>query len=228
MFDQFIDSIKEKIDDLSTSVDAKISESRQELSRSDSDKGLLSIVIGLYDEATDTVAKLLEDKPAITARKPRTIRNHSTAKPVCKISQSSDAHWGSSSSCSRVTDDDDDLYGYGLSSDTDEDDNDSISDLPRIKDQLYSGSYKSSDNKELNLSDIGGQPLPRYALPSSYIKPEEVLKRRVTTTKRITEADLDKNSPLYRHREQILGEDKRKSNLEVSRFLIEFSKNYGG
>lgn len=67
-----------------------------------------------------------------------------------------------------------------------------------------------ADEKKLNLSDMNGEPLPRYGLPSVYLKPSEVCQRRVTTTRRITEADLDENSPLYRHRDQILGMETQK------------------
>lgn len=204
MFDQFVDSIKEKIDDISNTVDVKIKESREQIERDDADKSVLCNIISLYDEANASVSKLFDDEESPKQHKKQPINhrqyysNSSNGPGPCK---------GRVSRSTLGDEEDDDLYGYNLSDDTSCEE-DELGDMPLIKKQMYRDiSHAGGRSKSPNLSDLGGQPLPRYALPSSYLKAEEVCKRRVTTTKRITEADLDTNSPLYRHRDKILEEE---------------------
>ena len=208
MFDDIFDAVKGKFDEISTSVDDRLKEARDNKSRNESDQksGLFSSFIELVDEANDTISKLLTDEkvagplqigpPPAGALKPRnsTTRNSTGA--------------GSSRS-NLESDDDNDMYGYNLSDDEAEDEEDHHGDLPTIRSHVRGSGDSNchSDEKKLNLSDLGGEPLPRYGLPSVYLKPSEVCQRRVTTTRRITEADLDENSPLYRHRDQILGDE---------------------
>ena len=209
MFDDIFDAVKGKLDEISTSVDDRLKEARENRSRSDSDQksGLFSSFIELVDEANDTISKLLtEDKaagplqigaPPAGALKPR---NSTTRNST-----------GAGSSRSNL-ESDDDMYGYNLSDDESEDEDDRLGDMPTIKSHLRGSgdSNASCDDKKLNLTDLGGEPLPRYGLPSVYLKPSEVCQRRKTTTRRITEADLDENSPLYRHRDQILGQENQR------------------
>ncbi|KAL5256080.1 hypothetical protein ACHWQZ_G011329 [Mnemiopsis leidyi] len=209
MFDDIFDAVKGKLDEISNSVDDRLKEARENRSRRDSDQksGLFSSFIELVDEANDTISKLLtEDKatgplqigaPPAGALKPR---NSATRNST-----------GAGSSRSNL-ESDDDMYGYNLSDDDSEDEDDRLGEMPTIKSHLRGSgdSNASSDDKKLNLSDLGGEPLPRYGLPSVYLKPSEVCQRRKTTTRRITEADLDENSPLYRHRDQILGQESQR------------------
>ena len=207
MFDDLFDSLKEKLDEISTSVDDKIKEAREQIAREDADKssnGLLVSFIELVDEANDKLTVMFADE-----RGPKRL----TAPPPAGSQRSS---VGAGSSRSNL-DTDDDLLGYNLS-DTSEDERELLGGIPtirsiQVKSRAGTSNHLSPDGggagpyPDLNLTDVGGQPLPRYALPSVYLRPSEVCKRRVTTTKRITEADLDKNSPLYRHRDQILGDE---------------------
>lgn len=96
----------------------------------------------------------------------------------------------------------DDMLGYDLSSD----DEDAISDIPLIKKQ-YQRQRKTIEEDESadSVGEMSGirtgetRPgMPGYASLNAYVNPDEVLKRRVTTSRKITEADLDKNNPLYR------------------------------
>ncbi|XP_063674373.1 uncharacterized protein LOC134811466 [Bolinopsis microptera] len=212
MFDDIFDAVKGKFDEISTSVDDRIKEARDNRSRngtdSDQKSGLFGSFIELVDEANDTISKLLtEDKVAgpLQIGAPPT----GSLKPRSSITRDSN---GAGSSRSNL-ESDDDMYGYNLTDDESEDEegDDSVGDMPKIRSHLKGSDPNSpSVDKKLNLSDLGGEPLPRYGLPSVYLKPSEVCQRRVTTTRRITEADLDENSPLYRHRDQILGAETQK------------------
>lgn len=203
MFDDLFDVVKGKLDEISTTVDERVKEARDNRNDPDQKSGLFSSFIDLVDEANDTISKLLTDDklagplqiapPPTGSLKPRnsTTRNSS----------------GAGSSRSNL-ESDDDLYGYNLTDEeSDEEGEDRLGDIPTIRSHVKQDSRSNGDEKKLNLSDLGGEPLPRYGLPSVYLKPSEVCQRRVTTTRRITEADIDPNSPLYRHRDQILGQE---------------------
>ena len=205
MFDQFVDSLKEKIDDISNSVDEKLKEAREQ-NKQDADKAdLFSSLVGFVDETGDSISKLFEDEEVDGKKKKRSPHHHHNHKAGSADSRraSSNKKQGkvaaSASSSKTALDDEDDMYGYNISSDSEEEDE--VRDMPLMR--FNKKLNPSNGQKAPDLSDMGGQPLPRYALPSSYLNAGEVCKRRITTTKRITEADLDKDSPLYRHRAQV-------------------------
>ena len=126
---------------------------------------------------------------------------------------------------------DDDLLGYNLSDESeeeceesdeeeeggevedDEEEEDELCEMPMIKPRSErcqgpsSNKMKPRGEHQDNSSESDADDIPRYGLPSVYLNPSEICQRRVTTTRRITEADLDENSPLYRHRKEILGND---------------------
>lgn len=109
----------------------------------------------------------------------------------------------------------DDMLGYDLSSDEE----DTVSDIPLIKKQ-YQRQHRPVIEEEERADSVGEMSgsgirtgetrpgMPGYASLNAYVKPEEVLRRRITTSRKITEADLDKDNPLYRDMDQINNSEK--------------------
>jgi len=115
----------------------------------------------------------------------------------------------------QVKDDDDDLLGYDLSSDEEED---TVSDMPLIQKQYQRPSKPITIDEEERADSVGERSgvrggetrpgMPGYASLNAYVDKDEVLKRRITTSRKITEADLDKNDPLYRDQATINNSEK--------------------
>ena len=196
MIDDFFHSVKEKLGEITTSVDARVREAKDANERED--KSLVwGSILEFVEDANTTLVKILQEgEAALPAPGDET------------AGAGSQASMAGSSKASTVSAADD-LYGYDLSSD-EESEEDEVGPIShnytsiKLKKQAKLTDIMENPYKDVDLSDLGGKPMPRYGMPDVYLNAREVCKRRVTTTKRITDADIDKNSPLYKHREEVL------------------------
>lgn len=63
--------------------------------------------------------------------------------------------------------------------------------------------------------------LPGYAQPSAYLDEQEVCTRRITTFRKLTEADLDESDPMYKGREDRQMTDGSKANDEDNSMVVQ-------
>ena len=203
MIDEFFNSVKEKLEEITTSVDVRVREAKDANER-DVDKSMVwGSILEFVDDANTTLVKILQEGEA--------------ALPAPGDDQQgasgSQASVAGSSKTSEVSAGADDMYGYDLSSDEEEEE-DEVTPIThsytskKLKAQARLTDIVENPYKDVDLSDLGGKPMPRYGMPDVYLNAREVCKRRVTTTKRITEADIDKNHPLYKHRMEALQQKK--------------------
>ena len=237
MFEKLFDTVKEKLDDISTSVDDKIKEAQEKISRED----VFISFVEFMDEASDSISNLLNDgktektpfaSPASIKKAGSEINHLSSGGSSRSSSKSnefptthitSDGRRSSSKILENLTTDilvaggsrsnvaaDGDLHGYDLSDESENEEQDDVGEIPIIKpefERLSASTAKAYSVEPQESLDVSEDTIPRYGLPSLYHNPTEMCQRRVITNRRITEADLDEDSPLYRHRTQILGND---------------------
>eukprot|EP00116_Pleurobrachia_bachei_P004438 sb/3464700/ len=196
MIDEFLNSVKEKLGEITTSVDAKVREAKDANEREVDKSMVWGSILEFVEDANTTLVKILQEGDAALPAPGDDQQGASGSQAsVAGSSKTSEVSAGGA----------DDMYGYDLSSDEDESEEE-VTPIThtytskKLKAQARLTDIVENPYKDVDLSDLGGKPMPRYGMPDVYLNAREVCKRRVTTTKRITDADLDKNHPLYKHR----------------------------